>query len=340
MNKTRRQEIIFQYLKKCDEDSALSAKRLHEKICSDGHNIHLRTIRRDLEELSISHGIISTETRPEKYYPSKDFSFKYQLELNEETIQTLMIALDNLRLTSHDYFKDSVQSAKNVIYAHLEASLIEDLISSSRKYHFDYSISGKPFVSNVNEFKKIMQALRENKVISCKNNSPYKTSEYNKKTRTFLPLVYVMSSGIPYLIVKDLDDNQFKKVRMTRIKDVKLTNTEEINFTKLKTNLKLEKMLGGYGGIDDNSVEIEVVCSELMIQYFQERKIHQSQKVSKLSKNKYLLNLSCSYGHELVRLLSSFGGEIVSIKPDSLYDDVKNIWKSGVESLKKKRGDL
>jgi hypothetical protein len=104
-SKNRRQEIIFQLLKGHDVDSGLTATEIHKRIQNEGLEVDLRTIRRDLIELTTSHGLSSNDSRPERYFPSKNYSLKYELHLNENTLQVLLIALNNLKFTSHDYFK-------------------------------------------------------------------------------------------------------------------------------------------------------------------------------------------------------------------------------------------
>ena len=129
ITKQSRHEIIFQILKSRDKDSALSAKEIHQRILNEGIEINLRTIRRDLESLSASHGLSSDEGRPEKYFPFKDFNFKYDLQLNENTLQVLMIALNNLKQTSHEYFENLATQAETTILNSLDTTLAQELRS-------------------------------------------------------------------------------------------------------------------------------------------------------------------------------------------------------------------
>ena len=194
-SKARRQEIIFQLLKGHDTNSGLAATEIHQRLEGEGLDIDLRTVRRDLIELTTTHGLSSSESRPERYFPTKNYNFQYELSLNERTLQVLLIALNNLKFTSHDYFKEFVIEAETGIFNSLDSKVANDLRQSKEKYYFDFSTSGKPISSSSKDFEKIMTALRDNKIITCHNNSPYKSKKYNQRTRTFAPYVFVLTSG-------------------------------------------------------------------------------------------------------------------------------------------------
>ncbi len=332
VSKTRRQDIIFQLLKGHDISSGLTATEIHKLVKNESLNIDLRTIRRDLTELTITHGLSSNGSRPERYFPSKNYNLKYKLRLNENTLQVLLIALNNLKFTSHDYFKNLATETETAIFESIDPKIANELRKSKEKYYFDFSISGKPTSSNSKDFEKIMIAIRENKIITCNNYSPYKDKKYNQKRRKFAPYMFILTSGIPYIIVEDQEDKQLKKLRATRINNVKLAKKffKPIAF---KDYLHLESLVGGWGGINDESIDIKIICDKFMAIYFKERTVHISQKIKKISKNKYELIFNCSHGHEMVRLLSSFGGHIKSIKPEHLYSEIKEIWQSGLKKL-------
>jgi predicted DNA-binding transcriptional regulator YafY len=332
MSKSRRQDLIFQVLKGREQASALSAMDIEKALQNEDIEVDLRTIRRDLDELTKTHGLSSTESRPERYYPAKDYDLKYELHLNENTLQVLLIALNNLKFTSHDYFRSFAAEAETAIFDSLSMEVVKGLRESKSKYYFDFSTSGKPISNNVKDFEKVMVAIRENKVITCNNDSPYKDEAYNQKRRRFAPYMFILTSGIPYLIVEDQDDQKFKKLRATRISNVRLSKSS-FEPKEIKDEFHLQSLIGGWGGINDDSIEIEVECDNFMATYFKERNIHQSQKVTQLEEDKYSLYLKCSPSYEIVRLIASYGGHISKIKPDTIKDQVLKAWKDGLKDL-------
>ncbi len=329
IDKNRRQDLIFQLLKGRDQTTALSTIDIEKALINEDIEVNLRTIRRDLDKLTETHGLASTETRPEKYYPSKDYDIKYELHLNENTLQVLLIALNNLKHTSHDYFASFATEAETAILNSLSPKIEKELRNSKNKYYFDFSTSGKPISNNVKDFEKIMLAIRENKVITCNNESPYKDQKYNQKRRKFAPYMFILTSGIPYLLVEDQDDKKFKKLRATRITNVRLSKSL-FEPKDLKSDFHLDSLIGGWGGIEDDSIEIRVACDHFMATYFKERAIHPSQSIRNMHKNKYMLYLKCSFSFEIIRLLASFGGHVLKIEPPEVKDEVLKIWKNGL----------
>ncbi len=329
VTKQRRQELIFQILKARTIGNGLTANEVHKRLRGEGLVIDLRTVRRDLITLTSTHGLSSDNLRPERYFPSTDYQLKHELHLNENTLQVLLIALNSLKSTSHDYFKNFVTETETTLFNSLDSTVADSLRLSKEKYFFDYSTSGKPVSKNTKDFAKLMIAIRENKIITCNNNSPYKSDEYNKKRRRFAPYMFLLTSGIPYLIVQDQSDLVFKKLRATRIKDVHLS-TKSFERININNEVHLETLIGGWGGISEKPIEITINCNAQMAGYFQEKIIHPSQIVKKVSENIYDISFNCAKSSELTRLISSFGGNVNSIFPDELYDDVKEIWKSGM----------
>jgi len=330
IGKNRRQDLIFQVLKGRNEDNALSAMEIEKALQNEDVNVNLRTVRRDLDVLTETHGLTSTEARPERYYPSKDYDLKYELHLNENTLQVLLIALNNLKFTSHDYFTKFAAEAETTIYNSLDSNIENDLRESKNKYHFDYSTAGRPISKNLKDFEKVMTAIREDRVITCFNKSPYKDEEYNSKRRKFAPYMFILTSGIPYLIVEDQDDMQIKKLRVTRIENVRLSQAS-FSRKNIEDKINLQHIFGGWGGIDDKAIEIRVTCDDFMATYFKEREVHSSQNLKQVDNDSYLLSLKCSPSYEIIRLISSYGGHIKKIEPKSVREQVVTIWKCGLE---------
>ncbi len=329
--KNTRKNVIFQILKGHDENSGLTAMEIQQALESEGIHVNLRSVRRDITDLSGSHGVGTNEGRPERFYPTKDFKLKYDLQLDEGTLQTLMIALNNLKCTSHEYFNQYASDAESVILDSLSTNISKELRESKERYYFDYSNTGKPLANNFNDFEKIMIAIRQNRIITCINDSPYKNEKYNQKIRKFAPYVFILNSGTPYLIVQDIESSEFKKLRLTRIHKVVLSKD---SFTRvdLKNILNLKNSIGGWGGIAEETIKVSITCDPEMATYFKEKTIHSSQILKKLDSSNYLLEFECAHGSNMIRLISSFGGSIINIEPQEIFDEVKDIWKSGLKN--------
>lgn len=331
MKKRHRQDIITQLLKRKDEESAITINEIFQHLITQGFEGSDRTIRRDIEELSASAGIVSTEEVPERFYINKDYSFLHNLELNEESLQTVLIALNSLKKTSHEYFEESATQAENAIYAALAPDIEASLRQTKERYFFDFSMAGRPTNDNNKDFQKIMQAIRTNRIITCRNLSPYKKENHDEIKRV-APYRFILAAGIPYLLVEDQKIKKIKTYRMCRVVDVELT--EDKFDPREISDSDIPNFIGGWGATEERPTYIEFHCKEAMGTFFLEKKIHHSQKVIKVKRGQYKVTLNCAMSTEITRLLASFGPQLISVSPRELYDNIVDIFEEGLEAMK------
>lgn len=326
---------IRNILKHLDETSAMSSREIHEILEDRGFDCSKKTIDRDLKKLSTSYGLQSKAGTPERFFAPRDFNFDQELTLDFRSLETLFIALQNLKLTSHDYFNEKVTEAEAVLFRNLPEELSSELDYMRKKYSFDFGLTGKPKSDNTEDIKLIFHALREEKEITCKNHSPYKDPEYNNRTRHLIPLNFVLSANMPYLWAKDFDDIGAppKKFRLSRLSDVRVGELFDIADFE-DDSFNPDHHLGGWGGPDAQIHEIRLVVSERVATFFKEKTIVQGQEVHALPESTVCqVAFKAPLSHELTRLLASFGEGIRHVAPQKLYDDVQAVWKSGLDKV-------
>lgn len=304
--KPKRQELILQLLRGLSEESALSIADIHERLTDQGIEIDARTARRDINDLSRDYGLLSTEDHPERFYLSSDYHFKHQVQFTEEELQVMMIALNNLKHTSDKYFEKITSNLETLIMKNLPTETVKSLKEEKKKYFFDYSLSGRPQSSEEKDFEFILEALRSNKCFTCKNISPYKKMAQQDRLRTFAPYRFVLTGGVPYLLVRDIDDKQVKRLRLNRVKSVKIIDQSVDPKFKFDWDGFTKESFGGFGGESQRSELVELICDETMANYFFEKKIHHSQRLVQLDQDRYKLSLKVPISSELLRLIASF----------------------------------
>ena len=312
------------------ESTALTISEIWS-ILKGEHGLRLsrKTVQRDILELSECFKILSTEDMPARYYADGKFRPDYHLSLSEKELQAVLIALGNLKSTGHPYFKKICKEAEIGILSKLPKSLSESLQESSKTLLFNTGTIGKPISKDDESFEKVMTALRLSRCFQCQNQSSYKSVNYNKKIRKFAPLIFNMADQVPYLIVEDLDDGQLKRLRMTRLTNVKLLDiaVDKRKLTRLK---KLNNSFGGWGGKDEDTILLKIFCSNKVATFFSEREIHPSQKVEEVEKDKFLVTLEVAASNELPRFLASLGDGISKVEPKFIWDEILEIWQSGI----------
>ncbi len=322
---TRRLKI-FSLLRRLGQSNAMSIREIYLYMKDLGFNYSQKTIERDLDALTLERGIVATESYPKKFYATGDFNFKQELVLDFSVIETIHIALQNLRETSHDYFDEQIKRAEVAFEETLSTELSDHLLGVKHKYHFDYGLTGKPVHSNSRNIKLILSALREEKTFSCYNASPYKD---DTELKHLAPLYFVLSSGMPYLIAKDLADDSvsFKRFRLTRLSKVKLGGVFDI----LEYQIPYESIesIGGWSG---EPKEIRIHANAKLGTFFLEKVLHPTQKVEKLNSDEYLISFTAPLSNELKRILAGFGGDIYHVAPLELEEGISTIWNEGFKN--------
>src|SRR5690606_10583895 len=148
-----------------------------------GLDVSSRTVSRDLEIMSQSHKLQATETMPNRYYASGGYTPDYQLNFNEEELQTILLALDSLKSMTTGYMRDLCIQTEVTLLGKLPKDVMEDVNTLKSLVTINGSILGKAISKDKETFCTVMKALREGKVIECQ----YPTSD--KKKRVFSPLL-------------------------------------------------------------------------------------------------------------------------------------------------------
>ena len=328
--KIYRHQKIYNILRQCSEDSALSVSEIHTRMIKDGIDVSGRTITRDLEEMSESHKLQSTDGMPVRFYASEDFRPDYQLNFNEEQLQTIILALESLKQMSPEYLKDLCQKTETTLIGKLPKEISEEFSKLKALAVVKPSLAGEAVAKEKEGFRLVMKALREGKVFQCENHSPYKNKEYNSQKRLFAPLLLNMSGGEPYLFVHDEESKTLKKVKLSRLKHVVIQD-KAVDKTLTKKINNLDKAIGGYGGLNEPVSKFSVKCDEEMAQTFDERKIHHSQKIEKKGSH-FIISFEANDSSEIIRYLAGFGGHIKEVHPVDAYEKLKAIWRAGLEA--------
>ena len=104
-NQLKRHQEIHLILKNHNEESALSLSEIHEKL-SEEFKVTRKTVERDLDLMSSTHRILSTESYPHRFFAEEGFKVDYQFNFSDAELQTIILALQNLYQTSPDYLRD------------------------------------------------------------------------------------------------------------------------------------------------------------------------------------------------------------------------------------------
>jgi len=329
--KIQRHNLIKRILSHTSEESALSITEITEKLAQTGQVIHRKTIERDITELSVLYPLCEIGSNPKKYFFEGDFKFSYEMVFNEDQLQTMVIALEYLKQVAPKFMKESCEEAETTLVHALPKGLAREFEHIKGLSTSSPTVIGESFDLSHEVFQTVINCLRKGKVFECE----YRGLKGSKKKglRKFAPLK-LHFVGSPYLYVYDLEDLQIKLIKLARIVNPRKT---EINVDKKRAkDIKLDYVFGAYGRGDEKVVHYEIHCGLEMAQRFQEHRIHPSQEIFILGENEFKIKFSVHDSKEIIRLIAQYGECIYQITPHEAYDQVKEIWSSGLKFAKDK----
>lgn len=317
------------------EDNSLTVSDIHAKLIKDDINTSQKTIQRDLMDMSSTHKIMATETRPARWYCSAECDLDYELTFSESDLKTIALALRSLREISDTFQRTLCERTEATLLSKLPKNIAADFEKLSSYTIVSPSLRTIAGVESSIAYKTILKALKEERVIRCENHSPYKDESYRKIQRTFSPLKLNMVGGEQYLLVQDHMDNKVKRLKVCRMKNIEIRN-EKVDQNLLANLNDLDMSIGGYGSPGMESQIYEIYCDELMATLFEEKKMHPNQVVEKVN-GEYVIRFESYQSIEIARYLSGWSKHIRHVNPKSVMDDMQEIWEAGLKRVPQKR---
>jgi len=321
-----RYPIYQRILERRDEECPMALTEIQEAFEREtGLKITRKMVDRDILNMTQSFGVVEIDEHPKKYYITPEFSQKYRLDLSESELQILVLSLEHMKAASLKTFENHCQNLEKLLDHSLPDDLTKRLKQFKSHYSFSYGSYGRPNPWDEKSMDIILQSLRLARTIKCQNYSPYHDEKYHKRIRHFAPLQLSMVGNTPYLLVKDMDSGDFKRPSALRLINVELTETSTPKVNIEHMNIT-EFSFGGFGGIDENIVEVTIRCKGALATFLQERIIHPSQKITSPEKGIYKITMRIPYSTELPRFLSGYGDDIIEVMPKSIWNEVKLFW--------------
>ena len=315
--------IYQRILERRDDDCAMTLTEIQEAFVREtGFKISRKMVDRDVLNMTQSFGVIESSGHPKRYYIDPNFSQKYRLDLSESELQILILSLEHMKASSLKIFEDHCHSLEKALDLSLPRELGVRLKQFKSHYSFSYGSYGRPNPWDEKSMEVILQSLRVGRTIECQNLSPYHDDSYNDAKRHFAPLQLSMVGNTPYLLVKDMDDGEFKRPSALRLINVRLTdisipkvNLEKINIANFS--------FGGFGGINQETVDISIKCKGALATFLHERIIHPTQNIESLGNGIFQITFKIPPSTEISRFLSSYGTDLLEITPESLLNEVQ-----------------
>jgi predicted DNA-binding transcriptional regulator YafY len=323
-----RLDKIISILSKLNPETALSITEIYQQI-KDEFKCTRKTVERDIDKLSSSFKIKSTEGGTAKYYIDELDTTFYHLTFSTDQIHTIILALEHLRRMAPKFITETANGVEDVILSKIPKAQRDAFINRKKMTSVTTNILGSADKVDPNVYKTVIECIEKNVLFECYYKTPFRSEEETKHKRMFGPLKLNFSNGTPYVLCYDASIKQIRSLKLTRIKEIKPTQLPCDQDMLKKIDLKYS--MGGYGSGHEKIIDYKVIGDKIIANHFKEYVFNESQEVIELSPNCYQITFTLNDSHDVIRLLAQYGPNIESIEPKEVYEKVVTIWREGLK---------
>lgn len=149
------------------------------------------------------------------------------------------------------------------------------------------------------------------------------------------PYVLKEFKGRWYLIAKDVNDGYTKTFGLDRIQDLEITKKKFTTSDEFNANDLFRNYFGIINSSDNELIEIILSFDPFQGKYVKSFPLHESQKVILDNQNETRVQLSLYITYDFLLELLSFGDRVKVISPDSLREEICDIYNNALKQYKK-----
>ena len=315
----------WQILSRLSTGKWMGTRELQETLEREGIEISLRTIQRDLNQISQRFPIESNKTVPQGWRWRSDAPIQSLPHMTSSQAVTFMMVEEHLK----HLLPPSLIEEMNPWFDLARRSLSSQ--NNVRQWINRVRIvpANQPLIPPVVEKsaqQAIYEGLLQDKQIECVYRVRGPLGE--EKTYTLNPLALVQKGAIIYLICTRHDKTEVQTFALHRFRSAKVLDTRALH----PVNFDIDKYIdsGALGfRVDFNkateNVNLELYMRESDALYFSESQLSLDQSIVRISEDLYKVSANVPFTSQLVWWLRSFGKKILRIEPIEVFHAVHEI---------------
>ena len=316
----------WQILSKLSAGKWTGTRELQETLQREGIDISLRTIQRDLNQISQRFPIECNKAVPQGWRWRSDAPIQSLPHMTSSQAVTFMMVEEHLKHL-------------------LPPSLIEEMTP-----WFDLARRSLSTQNNVRQWinrvkivpanqplippvvdkaaqQAIYEGLLQDKQLECIYQS-LNSHTQDEKSYILNPLALVQKGAIIYLICTRLDKTDIQTFALHRFKSAKVLDSRALHPVDFDIDSYIESGALGFR-VDFNqpteNVDLKLTMLDIDALYFAESKLSLDQKIEQLSDGMTQISATVPFTNQLTLWLRSFGRKIISIEPKQVSNAVKQI---------------
>lgn len=312
----------WQILSRLSTGKWMGTRELQEILQREGIDITLRTIQRDLNQISQRFPIENNGAVPQGWRWRSDAPIQSLPHMTSSQAVTFMMVEEHLK----HLLPPSLIEEMNPWFDLARRSLSTQ--NNVRQWINRVRIvpSTQPLIPPIVEKtaqQAIYEGLLQDKQLECVYQGLNQAAE--AKTYTLNPLALVQKGAIIYLICTRHDKTDIQTFALHRFKSATVLNTRALHPVNFDIDEYIES--GALGFRVDFSKPTETVAltltmTEIDALYLEETKLSTNQVLEPLGNGQILVHATVPFTNQLVWWLRSFGHKISHIEPQEVRDAV------------------
>lgn len=315
----------WQILSRLNTGKWMGTRELQELLAREGIEISLRTIQRDLNQISQRFPIESNKTIPQGWRWQSDAPLQSLPHMTSSQAVTFMMVEEHLKHLLPPSLIEEMNPWFDLARRNLSShNNVRQWINRVRIVP-----ATQPLIPPVVERQAqqaIYEGLLQDKQIECVYRSRGPHGE--DRQYTLNPLALVQKGSIIYLICTRHDKSDVQTFALHRFKSAHVLDLRALHPVDFDIDAYIES--GALGFRVDFSqptrhVDLELVMHEMDALYFTESQLSKEQKIEKLSNNLYKVSANVPFTSQLTWWLRSFGQKLIRIEPIEVFNAVHEI---------------
>ncbi len=315
----------WQILSRLSTGKWMGTRELQENLEREGIEISLRTIQRDLNQISQRFPIESNKTVPQGWRWRSDAPIQSLPHMTSSQAVTFMMVEEHLK----HLLPPSLIEEMNPWFDLARRSLSTQ--NNVRQWINRVRIvpANQPLIPPVVERyaqQAIYEGLLQDKQIEC----VYRARGPLGEDRSYIlnPLALVQKGSIIYLICTRHDKTEVQTFALHRFKSASVLDTRALHPVNFDIDAYIDSGALGFRVDFDKPtehVELELIMNEADALYFSESQLSKEQTITQISDDLYKVSASVPFTSQLVWWLRSFGKKIIRIEPLNVFNAVHEI---------------
>lgn len=315
----------WQILSRLSTGKWMGTRELQETLEREGIDISLRTIQRDLNQISQRFPIENNKTVPQGWRWRSDAPIQSLPHMTSSQAVTFMMVEEHLKHLLPPSLLDEMNPWFDLARRSLSTqNNVRQWINRVRIVPANQPVI-PPIVERQAQ-QAIYEGLLQDKQIECLYRARGHLGE--DRVYTLNPLGLVQKGAIIYLICTRFDKSDVQTFALHRFKSATVLDTRAMHPVNFDIDAYIDSGALGFR-VDfskpTENIELTLVMNEDDAQYFTESQLSKDQKIQKLNDELYQVIATVPFTSQLVWWLRSFGKKIIRIEPIEVFNAVHEI---------------